>query len=118
MEKERGIRLHSVAPLPYFLWLLNDNDPSDGTRPVDAASSVPEDPSPADLSGFASIMDKLSKEAAASGTGAFPYPLAAGTGTKDTHTGLAVFTAGVLLLGAAFRAFSLRRRASRAGWDL
>ena len=29
-----------------------------------------------------------------------------------------LFTAGVLLLGAAFRAFSLRRRASRAGWDL
>ena len=51
LEKEQGIRLHGMAPVPFFLWLLSDNEPADGDAFPAAAPAPAESaftlPSPA-----------------------------------------------------------------------
>ena len=76
MEKEQGIRLHGMAPLPFFLWLL-EQDSSDGAGTPSAAASP---------------------EAAPELTAPLAGKLTAGAGAPKANSMSAVIAAGVMLL--------------------
>ena len=102
MEKEQGIRLHGMAPIPYFLWLLEQQDAG---KTGDSAAP-PADSSPfgeqMDSAFFSSVMKRLAESAPTEPAGiggAFP-----GAGRNGNSSLGAVLAAGILLTALLFPA--------------
>ncbi len=108
MEKEQGIRLHGMAPMPFFLWLLDQNgdDPAGAPSAAVPSETVPE-LSAADLSNFSSVMEELEAGESAGIPSSLAGKLSAGAGTAKTHSGFAVLAAGVMILALLFPAGSI-----------
>ena len=102
MEKEQHIRLHGMAPIPYFLWLLAQQDGMGaGTSPASLADSSPI-PGQADLAGFSAVMLRLEGSASAASPVAGAALSASGRAGKRSPG--AVLAAGILLTALLFPA--------------
>ncbi|MBE5995889.1 MAG: sigma-70 family RNA polymerase sigma factor [Lachnospiraceae bacterium] len=105
LEKEQGISLHSMAPIPYFLWLL-ENDPENGSAAGSAAAAAglsAGEFSVADLAGLTAAMEELSGFGAGAGAGVMAGDALTGAGSMlagGALTGAGGMMAGEALTGA------------------